>query len=52
MDSQLPPPRSRDAFAYFARVTTRDGRAIEEAMAAATLLDAGARLDGAIVEAS
>ena len=38
--------------AYFARVTTRDHRAIEEAMAGATLLDAGATLDGAVIEAS
>jgi len=41
-----------DGLAYLARITTRDGRAVEEAMAGATLLDNGARLDGAVVEAS
>jgi hypothetical protein len=34
------------------RVTRRDHRAIEEALAGATLFNDGARLDGAIVEAS
>lgn len=48
-----PPARpSLDDPAYFVRVTTRDHRAIEEAMAGATLLDTGARLDGAVIEAS
>jgi len=37
---------------YLARVTRRDGPAIEEAMAGATLISDGARLDGAIVEAA
>ena len=37
---------------YFARVTRRDGPAIEEAMAGATLLSDGARLDGAVIEAA
>lgn len=37
---------------YFARVTRRDGPAVEEAMAGATLFTDGARLDGAIVEAA
>ncbi len=41
-----------DGLAYFARVTSRDGRAIEESLAGATLLDDGARLDGTIIEAS
>jgi hypothetical protein len=41
-----------DRPAYLARITTRDGRAVEEAMAGATLMDTGARLDGAVVEAS
>jgi hypothetical protein len=37
---------------YFARVTRRDGPAIEAALAGATLLDDGARLDGTVVEAA
>lgn len=37
---------------YFARITRRDGPAIEQAMAGATLLNDGARLDGAVIEAS
>lgn len=37
---------------YFARVTRRDGPAIEQALAGPTLLDEGARLDGAVIEAS
>lgn len=37
---------------YLPGITIRDGRAIEEALAPATLLDDGARLDGAIIEAS
>jgi hypothetical protein len=37
---------------YFCRVTVRDHRAIDEAMAGATLLDDGARIDGAVIEAS
>jgi len=46
-----PHPILRD-LGYLPRVTNRDGRAIEEALAPATLLDDGARLDGAIIEAS
>jgi hypothetical protein len=46
MDTLQPRGASLDKLAYFARVTTRDGRAIEEAMAGATLLDTGARLEG------
>lgn len=41
-----------EKFSYFARVTTRDGRAIEDALAGATLFDSGARLDGAVIEAT
>lgn len=37
---------------FFARVTRRDGPAIEDALAGATLLDEGARLDGAVIEAA
>lgn len=37
---------------YLARITRRDGPAIEQAMAGATLLDDGARLDGAVIEAA
>jgi hypothetical protein len=37
---------------YFARICRRDGPAVEEAMAAATLVSDGARLDGAVIEAS
>lgn len=37
---------------YLARVTRRDGPAIEQAMAGATLLSDGARLDGAVIEAA
>lgn len=37
---------------FFARVTRRDGPAIEQALAGPTLLDEGARLDGAVIEAS
>jgi hypothetical protein len=41
-----------DHASYFARVTRRDGPAIEEAMAGATLFTDGARLDGAVIEAA
>ena len=34
------------------RVTRRDGRAIEEALAGPTLFDSGVRLDAAVVEAT
>lgn len=37
---------------YLPRVGTHDGRAIEQAMMGATLLDAGATLSGAVVEAT
>jgi hypothetical protein len=50
MDST--PQLLSDRPAFFPRVTTRDGRAIEEAMAGDSLLGEGARLDGAVIEAS
>jgi hypothetical protein len=34
------------------RVTRRDGRAIEEALAGPTLFDSGVKLDAAVVEAT
>ncbi len=37
---------------YLPRVTRRDGRALEEALAAPTLFDAGLELDGAVLEAT
>jgi hypothetical protein len=37
---------------YLPRVTVRDGRAIEEALAGPTLFDRGVRLDGAVIEAT
>jgi hypothetical protein len=37
---------------YLPRVTRRDGRAIEEALAAPTLFDAGLKLGGAVLEAT
>jgi hypothetical protein len=46
------PPTPFDRPAYLARITRRDGPAIEEAMAGATLLGDGARLDGAVIEAA
>lgn len=52
MDVLRPAHPPLDQFGYLPRVTTRDGREIEQAMAGATLLDAGARLDGAVIEAS
>jgi hypothetical protein len=35
---------------YLPRITRRDGRAIEEALAGPTLFDPGVRLDAAVVE--
>jgi hypothetical protein len=52
MDAMSPAPAPLGAPAYLARITRRDGPAIEEAMAGATLIDDGARLDGAVIEAS
>jgi hypothetical protein len=49
-DSELPVLLHQPT--YLARVTRRDGPAIEEAMAGATLLSNGARLDGAFIEAA
>jgi hypothetical protein len=37
---------------YMPRVTRRDGRAIEEALAGPTRFDPGVRLDAAVVEAT
>lgn len=37
---------------YVPRVTRRDGRAIEEALAGPTLFDSGVKLDAAVVEAT
>jgi hypothetical protein len=37
---------------YLPRVTRRDGRAIEEALAGPTLFDVGVKLNGAVVEAT
>jgi hypothetical protein len=37
---------------YLPRITRRDGRAVEEALAGPTLCDAGVRLDAAVVEAT
>jgi len=37
---------------YLPRVTRRDGRAIEEALAGPTLFDSGVKLDAAVVEAT
>jgi hypothetical protein len=37
---------------YMPRVTRRDGRAIEEALAGPTLFDSGVKLDAAVVEAT
>jgi hypothetical protein len=37
---------------YLPRITRRDGRAIEEALAGPTLFDPGVRLDAAVVEAT
>lgn len=45
-------PGFLDQPSYLARVTRRDGPAIEKAMAGATLLDPGARLDGVVIEAA
>lgn len=53
MDGALRPPSPLNELGYLARVTRRDGRAIEEAIAGGvTLLDRGAQLDGAVIEAS
>lgn len=48
-------PHGTDLFAqatYLPRVTRRDGRAIEEALAGPTLFDTGVKLDAAVVEAT
>jgi hypothetical protein len=37
---------------FFPRVSTRDGRVIEEALAGETLFDSGVTLDGAMIEAA
>lgn len=52
MDVASHAPAPLDRPGYLARITRRDGPAIEQAMAGATLLDDGARLDGAVIEAS
>ena len=47
--------RPSDPFArptYLPRITRRDGRAIEEALAGPTLFDPGVKLDAAVVEAT
>lgn len=47
--------RASDLFCrptYMPRVTRRDGRAIEEALAGPTLFDSGVKLDAAVVEAT
>jgi hypothetical protein len=41
-----------EEFAYLPRVTVRDGRAIEQALAGPDLLQPGVQLSGAVVEAS
>ncbi|MBA3808935.1 MAG: hypothetical protein H0X28_11185 [Solirubrobacterales bacterium] len=48
-------PRASDLFSqptYLPRVTRRDGRAIEDALAGPTLFDSGVKLDAAVVEAT
>jgi hypothetical protein len=51
--ARLPPASALlSGSGYLPRATTRDGRAIEEALAPATLLDKGAQLDGVVIEAS
>lgn len=52
MDGLQPANAMLEGSGYLPRVTTRDGRAIEEALAPANLLDSGARLDGVVIEAS
>lgn len=41
-----------DATGFLPRITVRDGRAIEEALAGQTLFQPGVELGGAVVEAS
>src|SRR5688572_4942859 len=41
-----------DGAAFFPRVTVRDGRAIDEAIAGQEMFGGGVRLDGAVVEAT
>jgi hypothetical protein len=52
MADPIPEPDPLQQPGYLARITTRDGPAIEEAIAGPTLLSAGARLDGAVIEAA
>lgn len=53
MTTTLPdPPDFLTELAYLPRVTRRDGRAIEEALAGPTLFDEGVRIRGAVVEAT
>jgi hypothetical protein len=54
MSALSTPARLRflEEFAYLPRVTVRDGRAIEQALAGPDLLQPGVQLTGAIVEAS
>ncbi len=47
-----PPPAPLNDLAYLARVTRRDHRAIEEALAGATLLTEATDLSGVVIEAS
>jgi hypothetical protein len=51
MDNTLPSDWLQQ-MSYLPRVSIRDGRAIEEALAGATLFDTGARIDGAVIEAA
>jgi hypothetical protein len=50
--SLVPSPDLFPAPAYLPRVGRHDGRAIEEALAGATLFDPGVRLDAAVIEAT
>lgn len=51
-ETVAPSPAPLNELAYFARVTTRDHRAIEEALAGATLLTESPKLAGVVVESS
>ena len=51
MDNTLPSSWLQK-MSYLPRVSVRDGRAIEEALAGATLFDEGAKIDGAVIEAA
>jgi hypothetical protein len=45
-------PAFLDLPTFLPRVTQRDGRAIEQALAGPTLFDRGVKLEGAVVEAT